>query len=124
MSERVERPWGSFTVLEEGPRFKVKRLVVKPGAALSLQLHHHRSEHWVVVAGAAQVRNGDSEKCLRPDESLHVPAGTLHRVTNPGSIDCVLVEVQLGDYLGEDDIVRLADDYGRAPRPELQRTSP
>lgn len=123
MSDRVERPWGSFTVLEEGPRFKVKRLVVKPGAALSLQLHHHRSEHWVVVAGAARVRNGDMETCVRPDEWVHVPAGTLHRVANPGLIDCVMVEVQLGDYLGEDDIVRVADDYGRVVQPEREEAS-
>lgn len=107
------RPWGTFTVLEEGPRFKIKRIVVKPGASLSLQLHHHRSEHWVVVSGLAKVVVGDKEVSLHPDESTYIRAGTKHRLSNPGSIDCVIIEVQAGDYVGEDDIVRLEDRYGR-----------
>lgn len=109
----VHRPWGTFTVLEEGLRFKIKRIVVKPGASLSLQLHHHRSEHWVVVAGTAKVVNADREIFLRPDESTYIRAGTPHRLSNPGAIDCVMIEVQTGDYVGEDDIVRLEDTYGR-----------
>jgi len=109
----VHRPWGTFTVLEEGPRFKIKRIVVKPGASLSLQLHHHRSEHWVVVAGMAKVVNADREIFLRPDESTYIKAGSPHRLSNPGAIDCVMIEVQTGDYVGEDDIVRLDDNYGR-----------
>jgi mannose-1-phosphate guanylyltransferase / mannose-6-phosphate isomerase len=109
----VQRPWGTFTVLEEGPRFKIKRIVVKPGASLSLQLHHHRSEHWVLVSGMAKVVVGDNEVFLRPDESTYIRAGTKHRLSNPGSIDCVMIEVQAGDYVGEDDIVRFADSYGR-----------
>ncbi len=109
----VHRPWGTFTVLEEGPRFKIKRIVVKPGASLSLQLHHHRSEHWVVVAGMAKIVNAEKETFLRPDESTYIKAGAAHRLANPGAIDCVMIEVQTGDYVGEDDIVRLEDNYGR-----------
>lgn len=109
----VHRPWGSYTVLEEGPRFKIKRIVVKPGASLSLQMHHHRSEHWVVIAGMARVVNGEREIFVRTDESTYIPAGTAHRLANPGRIDCVMIEVQTGDYVGEDDIVRLEDNYGR-----------
>lgn len=109
----VHRPWGSYTILEEGPRFKIKRIVVKPGASLSLQMHHHRSEHWVVVSGTAQVTNGEREILVKTDESSYIPAGTQHRLSNPGVIDCVMIEVQSGDYLGEDDIVRMEDIYGR-----------
>ena len=109
----VHRPWGTYTVLEEGERFKIKRIVVRPGASLSLQMHHHRSEHWVVIAGLAKVVNADNELLVRPDESTYIRAGTRHRLTNPGTIDCVLIEVQTGDYVGEDDIVRLEDKYGR-----------
>lgn len=109
----VHRPWGSYTVLEEGLRFKIKRIVVKPGASLSLQMHHHRSEHWVVIAGMARVVNGEREIFVRTDESTYIPAGTAHRLANPGKIDCVMIEVQTGDYVGEDDIVRLEDNYGR-----------
>jgi len=100
-------------VLEEGPRFKIKRIVVKPGASLSLQLHHHRSEHWVVVSGTAKVVNAEKETFLRSDESTYIKVGTPHRLSNPGAIDCVMIEVQTGDYVGEDDIVRLEDRYGR-----------
>ena len=110
----VHRPWGTYTVLEEGPRFKIKRIVVKPGATLSLQKHHHRSEHWVVVSGSAMVTNGEQEIFVRSNESAYISAGIAHRLANPGVIDCVIIEVQSGDYLGEDDIVRLKDSYGRA----------
>jgi mannose-1-phosphate guanylyltransferase/mannose-6-phosphate isomerase len=109
----VHRPWGSYTVLEEGPRFKIKRIVVKPGASLSLQMHHHRSEHWVVISGMARVVNGEQEIFVRTDQSTYIPAGTQHRLSNPGVIDCVMIEVQTGDYVGEDDIVRFEDRYGR-----------
>ena len=109
----AHRPWGTYTVLEEGERFKIKRIVVKPGASLSLQMHHHRSEHWVVVSGMAKVVNGEREIFIRTDQSTYIPAGTQHRLSNPGVIDCVMIEVQTGDYLGEDDIVRLEDKYGR-----------
>ncbi|MFN3884540.1 MAG: mannose-1-phosphate guanylyltransferase/mannose-6-phosphate isomerase [Rhodocyclaceae bacterium] len=109
----VHRPWGSYTVLEEGPRFKIKRIVVKPGASLSLQMQHHRSEHWVVISGMARVVNGERETFVRTDESTYIPSGTPHRLSNPGKIDCVIIEVQSGDYVGEDDIVRLEDNYDR-----------
>ncbi|MGP1679364.1 MAG: mannose-1-phosphate guanylyltransferase/mannose-6-phosphate isomerase [Burkholderiales bacterium] len=109
----VHRPWGTYTVLEEGPRFKIKRIVVKPGASLSLQYHHRRSEHWVVVSGSARIVNGEREITLAADQSSYIPAGTAHRLANPGEVDCVMIEVQSGDYLGEDDIVRLDDHYGR-----------
>ncbi|HEM8997991.1 mannose-1-phosphate guanylyltransferase/mannose-6-phosphate isomerase [Burkholderia sp. 9775_39] len=109
----VHRPWGTYTVLEEGPRFKIKRIVVKPGASLSLQMHHHRSEHWVVVSGMAKVVNGDREFLVAIDESTYIPAGHKHRLENPGIVDLVMIEVQSGEYLGEDDIVRFEDNYGR-----------
>lgn len=110
----VHRPWGTYTVLEEGPRFKIKRIVVKPGASLSLQMHHHRSEHWVVVSGMAKVVNGDREFFVAIDESTYIPAGHKHRLENPGLVDLVMIEVQSGEYLGEDDIVRFEDNYGRS----------
>lgn len=113
LHKTVFRPWGSYTVLEEGKRFKIKRLEVKPGAALSLQMHHHRSEHWIVVQGMAKVVNGVSERLINTNESTFIPAGHQHRLENPGVIDLVLIEVQSGEYLGEDDIVRFADQYGR-----------
>ena len=109
----VHRPWGTYTVLEEGERFKIKRIVVRPGASLSLQMHHHRSEHWVVVSGMAKVQRDKEEIFVRPDESTYIRAGTAHRLSNPGAIDCVMIEVQAGDYVGEDDIVRIEDKYGR-----------
>lgn len=109
----VCRPWGTYTVLEEGPRFKIKRIEVLPGRSLSLQLHHHRSEHWVVVSGIAKVTNGESEQFVRTNESTFIPAGHKHRLENPGMIDLVMIEVQSGEYLGEDDIVRFEDAYGR-----------
>jgi mannose-1-phosphate guanylyltransferase len=110
----VHRPWGTYTTLENGDRFKIKRIVVKPKASLSLQLHHHRSEHWIVVSGMATVVNGDKEFMLNTNESTFIRAGHQHRLSNPGVIDLVLIEVQSGDYVGEDDIVRLEDIYGRA----------
>jgi mannose-1-phosphate guanylyltransferase len=115
----VYRPWGTYTVLEEGPRFKIKRIVVKPGASLSLQLHHHRSEHWIVVSGMAKVLNSDRELYVNTNESTYIPAGHQHRLSNPGSMDLVMIEVQSGDYLGEDDIVRIDDIYGRCEKDEM-----
>lgn len=109
----VFRPWGTYTVLEESPGFKIKRIEVKPGASLSLQMHHHRSEHWVVVNGTAKITNGDREILIRANESTYIPAGQKHRLENPGIISCVMIEVQCGSYLGEDDIVRFEDTYGR-----------
>lgn len=109
----VHRPWGTYTVLEEGPRFKIKRIEVKPGGRLSLQMHYHRSEHWIVVSGMARVVNGDNELLVNSNESTYIPAGHKHRVENPGVVDLVMIEVQSGDYLGEDDIVRFEDVYGR-----------
>jgi mannose-1-phosphate guanylyltransferase len=110
----VHRPWGTYTVLEEGSNFKIKRIEVKPGASLSLQMHYHRSEHWIVVSGTAKVVNGDHEIILKPNESTYIAAGHKHRLQNPGVVDVVMIEVQSGEYLGEDDIVRFEDNYGRA----------
>ena len=109
----VHRPWGTYTVLEEGVRFKMKRIEVKPQASLSLQMHHHRSEHWIVVSGTAKVVNGENDILLRTNESTYIPAGHQHRLENPGVIPLVMIEVQSGEYLGEDDIVRFEDSYGR-----------
>jgi len=111
----VRRPWGSYTVLEDADDCKVKRLTVKPGEVLSLQLHHRRSEHWTVVHGTAKVRVGDEEFLLQRNESCYIPIETLHRLENPTETDIHLIEVQCGDYFGEDDIVRLEDRYGRLP---------
>lgn len=110
----VHRPWGTYTVLEEGSRYKIKRIEVKPGACLSLQMHHHRSEHWIVVSGMAKVVNGDNELLVAANESTYIPAGHKHRLENPGVVNLVMIEVQSGEYLGEDDIVRFQDNYGRA----------
>jgi mannose-1-phosphate guanylyltransferase len=109
----VARPWGTYTVLQDSARFKIKRVEVKPGASLSLQMHHHRNEHWVVVSGTALVVNGDATLTLRTNESTYIPAGHKHRLENPGKENLVIIEVQVGDYLGEDDIVRFEDRYGR-----------
>jgi len=109
----VYRPWGSYTVLEEGRGYKVKRLTVLPGRRLSLQMHHHRSEFWVVVKGTAKVTVDDREFILRKGESTFIPIGSRHRLENPGKITLEVIEVQIGDYLGEDDIVRFSDDFGR-----------
>ncbi len=109
----VHRPWGSYTVLEEGNGYKVKRLTVLPGKRLSLQMHYHRNEFWVVVKGTAKVTVGDREFLLRKGESTFIPMGTKHRLENPGKVTLEVIEVQIGEYLGEDDIVRFADDFGR-----------
>lgn len=109
----VIRPWGTYTVLEEGPSFKIKRIVVKPGASLSLQQHTHRSEHWVVVDGTAKIINEDNEFLLKTNESTFVPKGAKHRLSNPTDTDLIIIEVQTGHYLGEDDIIRYDDTYGR-----------
>lgn len=108
------RPWGSFTILEEVRGYKIKRIEVKPGHRLSLQMHYHRSEHWIVVSGTAKVTCGDQELILGSNQSTYVPQCTTHRLENPGVIPLVLIEVQNGEYLGEDDIVRFQDDYSRS----------
>jgi mannose-1-phosphate guanylyltransferase len=109
----VHRPWGSYTVLETGPGFKIKRIEVKPGGRLSLQSHRHRSEHWVVVRGTAKVTNGPEMLLLEHNQSTYVPVGQKHRLENPGTEILAMIEVQCGDYLGEDDIERYDDVYGR-----------
>jgi mannose-1-phosphate guanylyltransferase/mannose-6-phosphate isomerase len=107
------RPWGNYTVLEEGPRYKIKRIVVNPEEKLSLQMHYHRSEHWVVVKGTARVVIGDKEVFIHENESAYVPKSTLHRLENPGKVPLEIIEVQNGEYVGEDDIIRVEDVYGR-----------
>jgi len=111
---KVHRPWGNYQSLDQGERYQVKRIVVKQGGRLSLQMHHHRAEHWVVVRGTARVTIGDNVQMLHENESVYVPSGARHRLENPGKIDLELIEVQTGSYLGEDDIVRFADDYHRS----------
>lgn len=111
--QTAHRPWGTYSVLEGNRGYKIKRIVVKPGKRLSLQKHFHRSEHWIVVSGTAKVTLGDEETLVRANESTYIPMGQLHRLENPGKIDLVLIEVQVGQYLGEDDIVRVEDDYRR-----------
>lgn len=110
---RVARPWGMYDSVDAGARFQVKRIVVKPGASLSLQMHHHRAEHWVVVSGTAEVTNGDKVILLSENQSTYIPVGQVHRLANPGKMPLEIIEVQSGSYLGEDDIVRLQDTYGR-----------
>ena len=110
----AHRPWGTYTVLEEGKKYKTKRIVVKPGKRLSLQKHFHRSEHWIIVEGTALVTIGEKEILLKQNESTYIPMGELHRLQNPGKVEVVLIEVQVGDYLKEDDIVRVEDDYKRS----------
>lgn len=109
----VARPWGTYTVLHEGPRFKMKEIVVKPEQKLSLQMHHHRAEHWVVISGTARVTCDDDARLVYANESTYIPIGSRHRLENPGKVDLMLIEVQCGDYVGEDDIVRFDDHYGR-----------
>lgn len=111
----THRPWGQYVILEEGVRHKVKRIVVAPLQRLSLQMHYHRSEHWVVVKGTAKVTIGDREQLLHENESIYVPKSTVHRLENPGKVPLELIETQVGEYLGEDDIVRFEDIYGRLP---------
>ena len=110
---KVFRPWGSYDSVDNGARFQVKRIIVKPGAALSLQMHYHRAEHWIVVSGTAKVTKGDQTLLLSENESTYIPLGTTHRLENPGRVDLEMIEVQSGSYLGEDDIVRFEDVYGR-----------
>jgi mannose-1-phosphate guanylyltransferase/mannose-6-phosphate isomerase len=109
----VHRPWGTYTVLEEGPNFKIKRIVVNPGAKLSMQMHNHRSEHWVVVSGRAKITNGERETYLEENESTYIPKTHHHRLENAETVPLQIIEVQCGDYVGEDDIVRFEDTYGR-----------
>ena len=113
MREFDRRPWGTYTVLEEAPNFKVKRIEVLPGKRLSYQKHSQRAEHWVVVEGIGKVTLDGEEITIRAGEAIDVPVGAAHRVENPGDQHLVFIEVQRGTYLGEDDIVRLQDDYGR-----------
>ncbi len=113
--QRVYRPWGSYESVVNGARFQVKRIVVNPEAALSLQMHHHRAEHWIVVTGTARVTRGDEVFLLSENQSTYIPLGTTHRLENPGKVPLEMIEVQSGSYLGEDDIVRFSDQYGRSP---------
>jgi mannose-1-phosphate guanylyltransferase/mannose-6-phosphate isomerase len=115
LHRKVHRPWGWYDSIDQGGRFKVKRILVNPKASLSLQMHHHRAEHWIVVSGTAEITNGDQLLLLTENQSTYIPLGAVHRLANPGSIPLEIVEVQSGSYLGEDDIVRLQDTYGRAP---------
>ena len=113
LHRKVHRPWGWYDSIDEGGRFKVKRIQVKPKASLSLQKHHHRAEHWIVVSGTAEITNGDKVLTLTENQSTYIPLGEVHRLVNPGSIPLEIIEVQSGSYLGEDDIVRFEDNYGR-----------
>jgi mannose-1-phosphate guanylyltransferase/mannose-6-phosphate isomerase len=114
LHRKVYRPWGWYDSIDEGGRFKVKRIQVKPGASLSLQKHHHRAEHWIVVKGTAEITNGDKVLLLTENQSTYIPLGEVHRLANPGAISLEIIEVQSGSYLGEDDIIRFEDTYGRA----------
>jgi len=114
LHRQVHRPWGWYDSIDSGSRFQVKRIMVKPGASLSLQKHHHRAEHWIVVSGTAEVTNGDKVTLLTENQSTYIPVGQMHRLSNPGKMPLELIEVQSGSYLGEDDIVRYEDTYGRA----------
>jgi mannose-1-phosphate guanylyltransferase/mannose-6-phosphate isomerase len=111
---KMYRPWGYYDSIDHGDRFQVKRIVVNPGSSLSLQLHHHRAEHWVVVKGTAKVTRGDQTFLISENESTYIPIGVTHRLENPGKFPLEIIEVQSGSYLGEDDIVRFDDTYGRA----------
>ena len=113
LHRKVHRPWGWYDSIDLGQRFQVKRIMVKPGASLSLQMHHHRAEHWIVVSGTAEVRVGDETRLLTENQSTYIPLGQVHRLANPGKVPLEIVEVQSGSYLGEDDIVRFEDTYGR-----------
>jgi mannose-1-phosphate guanylyltransferase len=109
----VYRPWGKYNSIDSGERYQVKRITVKPGAKLSVQMHHHRAEHWIVVSGTAKVTNGDKTFILSENESTYIPLGSIHALENPGKVSLELIEVQSGSYLGEDDIIRFEDRYGR-----------
>jgi mannose-1-phosphate guanylyltransferase/mannose-6-phosphate isomerase len=113
LHRKVHRPWGWYDSIDAGPRFQVKRIMVKPGASLSLQMHHHRAEHWIVVQGTAEVTCGDKKLMLSENQSTYIPLGETHRLANPGKVPLEIIEVQSGSYLGEDDIVRFEDHYGR-----------
>jgi mannose-1-phosphate guanylyltransferase/mannose-6-phosphate isomerase len=113
LHRKVHRPWGWYDSIDSGPRFQVKRIMVKPGASLSLQMHHHRAEHWIVVSGTAEVTNGEQVMTLSENQSTYIPLGQKHRLANPGKVPLEIIEVQSGSYLGEDDIVRFEDTYGR-----------
>lgn len=113
LHRKVHRPWGWYDSIDQGERFQVKRIMVKPGAALSLQMHHHRAEHWIVVSGTAEIVNGDKTILLTENQSTYIPLGQTHRLANPGKVPLEIIEVQSGSYLGEDDIVRFEDTYGR-----------
>ena len=117
LHRKVHRPWGWYDGIDSGERFQVKRIVVSPGATLSLQMHHHRAEHWVVVSGTAKVTRGEEILLLSENESTYIPLGVKHRLENPGQIPLEIIEVQSGSYLGEDDIVRFEDNYGRKLKP-------
>ena len=112
--KKIFRPWGYFVSIEEGLRWQIKKIKVKPGASLSLQMHQHRSEHWIVVKGIAKVEVNSEENILHENQSTYIPIGSKHRLSNAGNIELILIEVQTGVYLGEDDIIRFEDKYGRA----------
>jgi mannose-1-phosphate guanylyltransferase / mannose-6-phosphate isomerase len=114
LHRKVHRPWGWYDSIDAGPRFQVKRIMVKPGASLSLQMHHHRAEHWIVVTGTAEIVNGEQVLTLTENQSTYIPLGQKHRLSNPGKVPLEIIEVQSGSYLGEDDIVRFDDSYGRS----------
>jgi mannose-1-phosphate guanylyltransferase / mannose-6-phosphate isomerase len=114
LHRQVHRPWGWYDSIDSGSRFQVKRILVKPGASLSLQKHYHRAEHWIVVSGTAEVTNGEQVILLSENQSTYIPVGQVHRLSNPGKLPLEIIEVQSGSYLGEDDIVRYEDTYGRA----------
>ena len=113
LHREVYRPWGKYDSIDFGDRDQVKRITVKPGEKLSIQMHHHRSEHWIVVSGTAKVTNGEQTIIVTEDQSTYIPLGTIHALENPGKIPLEMIEVQTGSYLGEDDIVRFEDRYGR-----------
>jgi len=116
LHRKVHRPWGWYDSIDNGPRHQVKRILVKPGASLSLQMHHHRAEHWIVVSGTAEITNGDKVLMLTENQSTYIPLGQTHRLANPGKVPLEIIEVQSGSYLGEDDIVRFEDTYGRVAK--------
>ena len=116
LHREVYRPWGKYDSIDNGDRYQVKRITVKPGAKLSVQMHHHRAEHWVVVSGSAKVTNGDKTFLLSENESTYIPVGVIHALENPGRVPLEIIEIQSGSYLGEDDIVRVEDRYGRVEK--------
>tara|TARA_B100001057_G_scaffold474461_1_gene540067 strand:- start:988 stop:1332 length:345 start_codon:yes stop_codon:yes gene_type:complete len=113
---KTERPWGWYDVIDQGDRYKVKNIMVNPGHRLSLQKHHHRTEHWIVVSGTAEVQLNDARQLLGENQSTYIPLGCVHRLSNPGRIPLNIIEVQSGAYLEEDDIERIEDDHGRVDK--------